>query len=285
MPSTSNSRTASYGDLVLLVGLKQKYHIFPLIQDGELHTHRGIVYHNDLIEKQWGTQVLSHKGSPFYFLKPGIEELIKTTKRNTQIMYAKDIGYVLLKLNIVNGARVIEAGTGSGALTQVIAAVIGDSGKLFSYDVRDEMQNLAKKNLRRSGLEHRVEFIEKDIISGFDQANIDSLFLDVPNPYDFVDKVYATLAPGGFFGCLLPTTNQVVKLLTSLRRFGFAFTEVSEILLRHYQAEERKFRPTDRMVAHTGYFNICAENSPKTRIRIKQALKKEKNTLKDRHSI
>jgi len=253
---------AAEGDLVLLMGQRQNYHLIPLIKDGEFQTHRGILYHNDLIGKRWGSKVLSHKGNPFYLLQPGIEEIIHTTKRNTQIMYAKDIGYLLLKMNIVNGATMIEAGTGSGSLTQVIAAVIGENGHLFSYETRDEMQNLARKNLRRIGLEDRVTFINKNIDLGFDQENIQSLFLDLPNPYDYISLVQQALVPGGFFGSILPTMNQVVKLLTALRRHAFVNIEVSEIMLRHYQAEESKLRPADRMVAHTGYLIFARSTNP-----------------------
>ncbi len=249
---TSRER-AMEGDLILLISSKQKYFIFPLIQGGTFQTHRGVVSHDDLIDQKWGSEIFSHKGSSFYLFQPGIEELIKTTKRNTQIMYAKDIGYLLLKLNIISGTKMIEAGTGSGSLTQVIAAVIGSEGHLYSYEVRPEMQNLAKKNLKRLGVEGRVSFIEKNIENGFDQNNIDAIFLDVPNPYDYLEQVKSALVPGGFFGTILPTTNQIVKLLIEFRRQKFAYIEVSEILLRHYQAEETKLRPTDRMVAHTGY--------------------------------
>jgi len=249
----SASTTAQDGDLILLIGLKQRYFIFPLSTGGIFQTHRGVINHNEIIGQTWGSEIQSHNGSPFYLFQPGIEELIKTTKRNTQIMYAKDIGYILLKLNIVNGTKVIEAGIGSGSLTQVIAAIIGNEGHLYTYEKRSETQNLAKKNLKRLSIQNRVSFIEKDIGNGFDQNSIDSIFLDVPNPYDYLDNVKKALVPGGFFGCLLPTTNQVVKLLNEMRRKNFACVEVSETMLRYYQTEETKLRPTDRMVAHTGY--------------------------------
>jgi len=248
-----NGDVTKEGDLVLLMGQRQNYHLVPLRKDADLQTHRGIVYHNNLIGQRWGSKVVSHKGNPFYIFQPGIEEIIRNTKRNTQIMYAKDIGYILLKMSIINGASVIEAGTGSGSLTQVIAAVVGNSGHLYSYEIRDEMQKLAKKNLSRIGFEDRVTFINKDIEDGFEQENINAIFLDLPNPYDYINQVKAALMPGGFFGTLLPTTNQIVKLLVVLRRKYFANIEVSEIMLRHYQPEANKLRPTDRMVAHTGY--------------------------------
>ena len=249
----STSDTTKAGDLVLLVGQRQNYHLITLKEDGVLQTHRGNLSHNDLIGIRWGSEISSHKGNPFYLFQPGIEEIIRTTKRNTQIMYAKDIGYLLIKMNIINGTTVIEAGTGSGSLTQVIAAVIGDNGHLYSYEARIEMQNLAAKNLRRIGLEDRVTFIHQDIADGFLQRDVNAVFLDLPNPYDYLDQVKSALIPGGFFGCILPTTNQIERLLVALRRKSFAAVEVSEIMLRYYQAEAHKLRPTDRMVAHTGY--------------------------------
>jgi tRNA (adenine57-N1/adenine58-N1)-methyltransferase len=249
----SKHESAQEGDLILLIGSNQKYFIFPLIKGGFLETHRGIIYHDEVIDKKWGCKIISHKGSPFYLFQPGINELLKSTKRNTQIMYAKDIGYVLLKMNIVNGSKVIEAGTGSGSFTQVIAAVVGDYGHLFSYEKRQEMQNLAKKNLNRLGIEKRVTFIHRDIKDGFEQENTDAVFLDLPNPFDYIEQVRKALSPGGYFGAILPTTNQINKLLIELRRSQFAYIEVTELLLRHYQAEATKLRPTDRMVAHTGY--------------------------------
>jgi tRNA (adenine57-N1/adenine58-N1)-methyltransferase len=156
-------------------------------------------------------------------------------------------------LNIKAGSRVIEAGTGSGGFTQVLASYVGNEGHVFSFENREEMQNLAKKNLARLGIEERVSFIIRDISQGFSESGVDAVFLDLPNPYDLVQQVKEALVPGGFFGTLLPTTNQVIKLLTELERNDFVFIDVCEIALRFYQSNATKFRPVDRMVAHTGY--------------------------------
>jgi len=244
---------AREGDLAQLAASQVKYFIFPLKSGQVFQSHRGVIAHDDLIGKPWGVQVLSHQGSPFYLLKPGLYELISTTKRNTQIMYPKDIGYILLRLNIIPGSKVVEAGTGSGGLTQVLAAYVGEGGHVYSYELRDEMQNLAKKNLTRINLSDRVTFISKDIQTGFEIHNADSVFLDLPNPYDYLLQIKQALKSGGYFGTLLPTTNQVNKLLINLARNDFVFVDVCEILLRFYQSEPEKFRPVDRMVAHTGY--------------------------------
>jgi tRNA (adenine57-N1/adenine58-N1)-methyltransferase len=211
--------------------------------------------------------VYSHKGSAYFMLQPGLGDLLQGTKRNTQIMYPKDVGYLLVALNIGPGTQVIEAGTGSGSLTTALAWAVGDEGRVFSYEARPEMQNLARKNLERVGLAERVTFKLRNIAEGFDEVGVDSLFLDVPNPYDYMRHVRQALKPGGFFGTILPTVNQVSRLLIALRQENFAFIDVLEILLRHYKPVADRLRPTDRMVAHTGFLIfarpiIPAENGP-----------------------
>jgi len=253
MPWNLNTTHAQPGDLALLVGLRHKHFIFPLIPGGTFHTHRGILSHDELIGKPWGSQVFSHQGSPFFMLQPSLADLLLDLKRSTQIMYPKDIGFILTSMSIGPGQRVMEAGTGSGSMTIALAYAVGSQGQVISYEVRPDMQNLARKNLERLGLDSRVEFKLRDIGEGLDETDVDAFFLDVPNPYDYVAQVRAALKPGGFFCGLVPTFNQVAQLLQALRQGRFAFIEVCEILLRYYKPEPTRLRPTDRMVAHTGF--------------------------------
>jgi tRNA (adenine57-N1/adenine58-N1)-methyltransferase len=252
IPPTTASLT-SIGDLVQLVSPTNKKIFVRLTPGMQIHTHRGVVFHDELIGIPWGSEVHSHTGSSYILLKPTLHDLLIETKRNTQIMYPKDIGYILLKLGIGEGQTVLEAGTGSGALTSALAWYVGKSGKVISYDLREEVQNLARKNLLQLGLEDRVILKTRDIELGFDETNVDALFLDLPNPFDYVSQVAKALKAGGNFGAILPTTNQVQKLLSALSRHRFAFLEVCEILMRYYRPFSEKLRPTDRMVAHTGY--------------------------------
>jgi tRNA (adenine57-N1/adenine58-N1)-methyltransferase len=253
---------AREGDLAQLVGLRHKFFIFMLKAGARFESHRGILMHDDLIGKPWGTQVFSHIGSPFYLLQPALGDLLVDLPRTTQILYPKDIGFIFVTMGIGPGRKVIEAGTGSGSMTTALAYAVGSEGQVVSYEIKPDVQNLARKNLTRFGLESRVDFKLRDIIEGFDETDADSFFLDVPNPYDYTVQVRNSLKPGGFLCCLLPTMNQVEKALIALRQTNFAFVEVCELMLRFYQAEPNRLRPTDRMVAHTGYLIFARKIEP-----------------------
>ena len=281
MPWNLTSSKAQEGDLVQLVGLRHKHFIFPLTVGGKFHTHRGIVNHDDLIGLPWGSQVFSHMGSPFFLLQPMLGDILTDLPRNTQILYPKEIGFIMVTMGIGPGMRVMEAGTGSGSMAIALAYNVGPTGKVISYEQRPEMQNLARKNLTRMGLVERVEFKLRDIAEGFDETDADAFFLDVANPYDYIPQVRAALKPGGFFCSLIPTFNQVEKLLYALRRQNFAFIEMCEILLRFYKAEPSRLRPTDRMVAHTGFMVFARRIEPSADPRAaellrEQAMEKEK---------
>lgn len=262
MAITHPTFVARDGDLAQLVGLRHKHFIFTLEAGGKFETHRGILKHDDLIGKPWGTQVFSHIGSPFYLLQPSLGDLLVDLPRTTQILYPKDIGFIFVTMGIGPGRKVLEAGTGSGSMTTALAYAIGTEGRVISYEVKPDVQNLARKNLTRFGLESRVDFKLRDIAEGFDETDADSFFLDVPNPYDYTVQVRNALKPGGFLCSLVPTFNQVEKTLLALRQTHFAFLEVCEILLRYYQAEPSRLRPTDRMVAHTGFLIFARKIEP-----------------------
>jgi len=241
------------GELVQLVGHDHKYFIVRLEQGEQLQTHRGVLLHDHLIGQPWGSEVRSHNGHSFYIFPPSFSDMVRDIKRASQIIYPKDLGYILLKLSVAPGQTVVEAGTGSGGLTTILAMAVGPQGRVVSYDIREDMQTLARKNLERVGLAERVSFKLRDLAEGVEETGADAFFLDVPRPQDYMLQVRAALKGGGFFGSIVPTTNQVSDLLAALQRDRFGFVEVCEMMQRFYKTVPQRIRPVDRMVAHTGY--------------------------------
>ncbi|GAP14651.1 tRNA(1-methyladenosine) methyltransferase [Longilinea arvoryzae] len=253
MTWTLHGTNAQEGDLVQLVGLRHKSFLLSLKAGAVFQTHRGVIKHDDLIGKPWGSQIFSHNGSPFFLLQPALGDVIRELPRSSQILYPKDIGYILVTMGIGPGQHVMEAGTGSGSMTTAFSFAVGKEGHVTSYEIRPDMQTRARRNLEQLGLDDRVTLKLRDIREGFDETGMDAFFLDVQYPHEYIPQVRAALKPGGFFGSIVPTTNQVIRLLTELRLNRFAFIDVVETILRFYKPEPLHFRPVDRMVAHTGY--------------------------------
>jgi tRNA (adenine57-N1/adenine58-N1)-methyltransferase len=253
---------AQEDDLVLLIGRDNKRFLIRLQAGSQLQTHRGVIQHDDLIGQPLGREIRSHLHYPFVVLQPSTHDLIRDIKRITQIVYPKDAGYILLKLSVRDGSRVIEAGTGSGGLTLALAQAVMPTGRVYSYESRPEMMRLAMRNLARVGLDDYVEFKEQDVVSGFAESEVDALFLDMRRPWDYLAQAWEALKGGGFFGSILPTTNQVSELLRGLESPPFADVEVEELLLRRYKTVPDRLRPVDRMVAHTGYLIFARKILP-----------------------
>ncbi len=246
-------RTIQAGDIVLVVSNDRHEFLVRVTPGNRLETHRGMVEHQAMVGLPWGSTLYTHLGHPFLLLEPSLEKIIRSVKRTTQIVYPKDIGYLLLKLNVGPGSVVVEAGTGSGGLTLALARMVQPHGHVYTYEARETMQALARKNLERFGWDPYVTFKLRDIAAGFDERDVDALFLDVREPWFYLEQAHAALKPGGFFGALVPTTNQVSALLAGLNAAGFGFVEVEEMLLRAYKPVAERLRPQDQMVAHTGY--------------------------------
>ncbi|SHH30542.1 tRNA (adenine-N1)-methyltransferase [Thermosipho atlanticus] len=252
------------GDKVLLYGEDGSKIIIRVEANKKKGTHLGHVDMNDIIGKKYGEQiVLGRKRRVFYLLKPTFIDLIFSMKRRTQIIYPKDASYILFKLDIKPGDRVIDTGVGSGAMCGAFARIVGKEGKVYGYERREDFYNLAKKNLKEWGLENFVELKLKDIANGFDETNVDALMLDVPDPYNYIQQCWSALKGGGKMGIICPTTNQVQEVLERLYEMPFIEVEVWENLMRRYKPVPERLRPFDRMVAHTTYLVFATKVNSK----------------------
>ncbi|MFP4392123.1 MAG: tRNA (adenine-N1)-methyltransferase [Desulfohalobiaceae bacterium] len=241
------------GELIQLVSPKGKRYLKQAWPDEVLHTHDGALEMTQVLDSNFGSTVHTHLGRAYRILKPTLYDLLKNVKRKTQIIYPKEIGYILLKLGIRPGSTVIEAGSGSGALTVAFSWYVGSTGKVYSFEYRQEFFDLCAWNLDKYGVKDNVQQHLMDIEQGFGLQDIDAAFLDVRIPEDYLPQLVHTLLDGAPVGFLLPTMNQVSNLLFALEKERFTDLEVLEIFLRRYKPVAERLRPEDRMVAHTGY--------------------------------
>jgi tRNA (adenine57-N1/adenine58-N1)-methyltransferase len=244
---------AKENDQILLISPDGKSYMLRLRAGVRFHTNNGLVDHDAIIGNPLGRPVLSHIGHSFIALKPSLYDVLMNLRRVSQIIYPKEIGQILLKLDAGPGRRIVEAGTGSGALTVALAHSVSPDGMVYSYEAREDMLNVARRNIETAGMSPFVRLTQRDISDGFDESDVDALFLDVREPWLYLSQVCDTLTDGGFFGALLPTTNQVSDLLAEMEKHPFMSVEVMEIMERHYKPVAQRLRPEDRMVGHTGF--------------------------------
>ncbi|MCX8170648.1 MAG: tRNA (adenine-N1)-methyltransferase [Candidatus Bathyarchaeota archaeon] len=252
------------GDYVLLY-LDDKRTYMVRAESGKvLHTHKGFVRVDDLIGKEFGAHVKSNLGAEFIAFKPSIRDYILKSSRGTQIIYPKDIALIILFGNIQPGSHVVEAGTGTGALTTALATYVKPSGRVYSYEVRREFLEIARRNLERAGVLEYVELKNKDITLGIDESNVDSVVLDMATPWLIVPHAHRALKGSGTFISFSPTIDQVMKTVEELKINNFANVETIECLIRKIRVEKGKTRPETLMTGHTGYIVFARKASSRT---------------------
>ena len=264
----------SEGDIVLLsIDLRRTYMV--KVETGKtFHTHKGYVKLDDLIGKDFGEVFQSSLGAEFTALKPTLNDYIMKSSRKTQITYPKDAALIVMFSGIGPGSRVVESGTGTGALTTALTHYVRPNGRVFTYELRPEFQKNAEKNLKRSNLLDYVELKSGDVTMGIEERDIDAVILDLAVPWFVVPHAYEALKPSGTLVSFSPTIDQVVKTTEALRENGFILIETVECLMRGMQVERGKTRPHTLMTGHTGYITSA-------RKAIKPKLKTEETPQQD----
>ena len=243
----------AYGELFILVSPKGKRSLRRLMEGQDVHGTDGVIPAATLAESDFGTEVPTLQGVPYRILKPTLYDLVRGVRRQTQIIYPKDIGYICMRLGVGNGTRVIEAGSGSGSLTVALSWFSGERGHVYTYEARQEFFDLCRRNLEWAGVGHNVTQHLRDVVEGFDQTDADALFLDVRTPWEYLEQVAAAVRPGAALAFLVPTVDQVSLLLKGMETGPFFDVEVEEILVRSWKPIADRLRPNDRMIAHTGF--------------------------------
>jgi tRNA (adenine57-N1/adenine58-N1)-methyltransferase len=245
--------TISEGDFILLYLNKRRTYLVKAEKGKSFHTHKGFLQLDNLIGKEYGTRLSSNTGTEFIALKPLIPDYIFKSQRKTQITYPKDVALIVMFSGIGPGSRVVEAGTGTGALTSALAHYVKPNGQVYSYEIRPEFIETAEKNLQRANLLDWVELKNKDITMGIEETDIDAVVLDLATPWLVVSHAYTTLRGSGTLVSFSPTVDQVVKTVEALEESGFVDIQTIECMMRGMQVERGKTRPETLMTGHTGY--------------------------------
>ncbi|MDW8003639.1 MAG: tRNA (adenine-N1)-methyltransferase [Thermofilaceae archaeon] len=242
------------GDFVILYLNEKRQYIVKIQKNMKYNFNEGTLYSNDIIGKKFGDYTVTNIGISLRLIKPSIYDIVYSKyQRVTQVIYPKDVGLIIFKLGIGPGSRVVEAGTGSGVLTTFLAHFVKPNGKVYTYEIRKDFLETARKNLSLLGLQDLVVLKEGDVRTGIEESDVDAVILDIAEPWKALPHAYAALRSGGILGCFLPTINQVELSVEEARRCGFAMIEAVETLLRKYKVKQGETRPEMRMVGHTGY--------------------------------
>ncbi len=244
------------GDYVLISASATKKWMVKVVKDKEFHTHKGTIPHNDIIGLEFGSGITNAKGSNFFLWKPIPYDFLDAVTHSTQVIYQTDIAQIIFSAGICSGSKVIEAGTGSGGLTSAMARYVKPDGKVFSYDFKEEHQSVARKNIEKLGLSEFVKFKIRDATTGFDEKEIDSVILDLPNPWDVIDSAKEALMGGGILLVFVPTYVQVDKTIEKMVNSNFYQIEAFEIIRRDLTTRIGAIRPVTRMIGFTAFIIV-----------------------------
>jgi len=256
------------GEQVLLVDQRGKRHLVFLRKSEAFHSDRGWISHDAIIGQPEGTLVRSSLGLRYLALRPTLAEYVLEMPRGAQVIYPKDLAMILFWADVYPGARVLEAGMGSGALTLALLRAVGPEGRVVSYEPREEFARRALANIHtRMGEVGNLVVRFTPIEDGVrDEEPVDRVLLDLPEPWTLVDAVAAVLRPGGILLSYLPTIIQSHQLVEALRRCpAFSLIETFETLFRPWNIDGQSVRPFHRMIAHTGFITVARRIVPMDR--------------------
>jgi tRNA (adenine57-N1/adenine58-N1)-methyltransferase len=279
------ARVFAAGDRVLLVDAKRRRHLITLAVDGQFHTHSGVLEHGSLIGEEEGVVGRTTLGAKLTAVRPTLSEYVLEMPRGAQVIYPKDLGPILMLADIFPGARILESGVGSGALTLALLRAIGPTGHVTGYEIRDDFARRAQLNVEGFlGPDVPLDVEVRDIYEGIDlgpsagkgegasereggevdRGGFDRIMLDLPEPWRVVKHAEQALHAGGIMLAYLPTIGQVARLREELVDSAFGMVESLEVLQRTWHVDGQSVRPDHRMVAHTGFLTHARLLAPRS---------------------
>ncbi|NND04077.1 MAG: tRNA (adenine-N1)-methyltransferase [Acidimicrobiia bacterium] len=248
------------GEACLLYDAKGRTYLIKLSIDGEFQYHRGVVPHSLIIDEPEGCFVESSMGSKLVAVRPRLADYTLKMPRGAAVVYPKDTGAIVMWADIHPGATVLEAGTGSGALTLALLRAVGDSGRVVSVEQRSDHAQIARDRIEGfiGNIPKNLELRIGDVEDNFGDVAPDRVVLDLPEPWHSVAPAVEHMRPGGVFCCYVPTIPQVQEVRKTLARTG-SFIEATtfEVLHREWAIEGRSVRPNHRMQGHTGFITVA----------------------------
>ena len=248
------------GDPVLVLveapGGRRREYLFRADPRASYSTIAGAIRGSQLVGAPWGATIELARGRA-HLLPPTLRDLeMHLFRRAGQVIYPKDLGYILVASGLRCGMTAVEAGVGSGFLTATLASALCCGGRLIGYDVRREALEATRRNLELAGLGDCVELRLGDIAEGVPERGLDAAFLDLPDPWRAASALWESLKPGAPLVAFVPTYNQVERLAQEAPKAGYAVQEAVEIMIRGIEAKPGATRPETRMVGHTGFIVV-----------------------------
>lgn len=259
------------GDRVQLTGPKGRMHTITLEPGQMFHSHKGLIAHDDLIGLPDGSVVANQVGIEYLALRPLLSDFVMSMPRGAAIVYPKDAAQILAQADIFPGATVVEAGVGSGALSLWLLRAIGATGRLHSFERRDDFAEVARGNVATFhgavpenwsiGLGDLAEVLPGAVEAG----SVDRVVLDMLAPWECLDAVSTALKPGGVLLCYIATATQLSRVAEAIRATGeYTEPQSSETMVRGWHVQGLAVRPDHRMIAHTGFLITARRLAPDT---------------------
>lgn len=252
------------GEPCLLIDGKGRQYLLKLDPQRQFQYHRGVLEHTDIIGLPEGSWVQASSGGRLLAIRPRLADFILRMRRGAQVVYPKDVGPILVYADIGPGMTIVEAGTGSGALTMALVRAVGESGRVVSVERREDHAERGRKNIERffGGAPSQLELRAGDVEPVIEEVQPERIVLDLPEPWHVAAAAAKYQPPGGVFCGYLPTVPQVQTLVDTLREGPFAEIEVREFLARDWNVSGRSVRPSHTMVGHTGFLVFARKVNP-----------------------